>query len=65
MGAKERISEFFCPHTPAYRFGFREASLRHADHILKHQPVVADAFARGTEDHRPESMAELLIIGYQ
>ena len=62
MGAKEWISEFFCPHSPAYRFGFREASLRHAVHLLGQQPAVADSFARGTQDHRPEPMTVFSIM---
>lgn len=29
-----------------------DLDLRHAVHRLRHQPAVADAFARGTQDHR-------------
>lgn len=62
MGAKEWISEFVRPHSSVYRFGFQEASLRHAVHLLRHQPADANAFARGTPDHRSEPMAVLGIV---
>lgn len=39
-----------------------DLDLRYAVHLLRHQPAVADAFARGTQDHRSEPMTMLGIM---